>query len=267
MLSRNSFLKFVSHYPARRLTTDHHQALVAERSKALQLSCRGLAGAWVRIPLETYIFILNFSLPPRSEQVNRAVANEIKHVHSPEVIVVLDPRYDLSYKALYISTCSIALSTVLEILSGPCALDVCMLLRSFSTPSGLIISGGMLLLARLVVSGVDKRRVLRKNRLELFHKYLGLVFRVYLQDFFATARKGSNSCVILSPRFDITPKGLSVIFLKSHLYRIVNILDFRRLECFFELFLKMSICIPLARLFGTRMLAFLLPHHTFQSRI
>ena len=65
---------------------------------------------WVRIPLETYIFILNFSLPPRSEQVNRAVANEIKHVHSPEVIVVLDPRYDLSYTALYISTCSIALS-------------------------------------------------------------------------------------------------------------------------------------------------------------
>ena len=42
-------------------------------------------------PLETYIFILNFSLPPRSEQVNGAVANEIKHVHSPEVIVVLDP--------------------------------------------------------------------------------------------------------------------------------------------------------------------------------
>ena len=47
-----------------------------------------------RIPLETYIFILKFSLPPRSEQVNGAVANEIKHVHSPEVIVVLDPRYD-----------------------------------------------------------------------------------------------------------------------------------------------------------------------------
>ena len=64
---------------------------------------------WVRIPLETYIFILNLSLPPRSEHVNGAVANEIKHVHSPEVIVVLDPRYDLSYKALYISTCSIAL--------------------------------------------------------------------------------------------------------------------------------------------------------------
>ena len=65
-------------------------------------------GVWIRIPLETYIFILNFSLPPRSEQVNGAVANEIKHVHSPEVMVVLDPRYILSYKALYISTCSIA---------------------------------------------------------------------------------------------------------------------------------------------------------------
>ena len=70
---------------------------------------------WVRIPLETYIFILNFSLHPRSEQVNGAVANEIKHVHSPEVIVVLDPRYDLSYKALYISTCSIALKQTLEL--------------------------------------------------------------------------------------------------------------------------------------------------------
>ena len=67
----------------------------------------------VRILLETYIFILNFSLSPRSEQVNGAVANEIKHVHSLEVIVVLDPRYDLSYKALYISTCSIALKIIL----------------------------------------------------------------------------------------------------------------------------------------------------------
>ena len=60
-------------------------------------------------PAGDIYFILNFSLPSRSEQVNGAVANEIKHVHSPEVIVVLDPRYDLSYKALYISTCSIAL--------------------------------------------------------------------------------------------------------------------------------------------------------------
>ena len=61
-------------------------------------------------PAGDIYFILNFSLPPRCEQVNGAVANEIKHVHSPEVIVVLDPRYDLSYKALDISTCSIALS-------------------------------------------------------------------------------------------------------------------------------------------------------------
>ena len=84
---------------------------MAEPSKALTfLSWTGRV--WVRIPLETYIFILNFSLPPHSEQVNGTVANEIKHVHSPEVIVVLDPRYDLLYKALYISTCSIALTSI-----------------------------------------------------------------------------------------------------------------------------------------------------------
>ena len=112
MLSRNSFLKFVSHYPARHLTTDHHQALVAERSKALQLSCRGLAGRGFESRWRRIFSFWIFSLPPRSEQVNGAVANEIKHVHSPEVIVVLDPRYDLSYKALYISTCSIALIKV-----------------------------------------------------------------------------------------------------------------------------------------------------------
>ena len=61
-------------------------------------------------PAGDIYFHFEFSLPPRSEQVNGAVANEIKHVHSPEVIVVLDSRYDLSYKALYISTCSIALT-------------------------------------------------------------------------------------------------------------------------------------------------------------
>ena len=61
---------------------------MAERSKALTfLSWIGVV--WVRIPLETYFFILNFSFPPRSEQVNEAVANEIKHDHSPKVIVVL----------------------------------------------------------------------------------------------------------------------------------------------------------------------------------
>ena len=101
MLSRNSFLKCVSHYPVRHLTTDHHQALVAERSKAL-IFLSWIGVILVRIPLETDIFILDFSLPLRSEQVNGAVANEIKHGHFLEVIVVLEPRYDSLYKALYI---------------------------------------------------------------------------------------------------------------------------------------------------------------------
>ena len=48
--------------------------------------------AW--IPLKTYFFfILNFSLPYRSEQLIVAIANEIKHYHSPVVIVVLDNIY------------------------------------------------------------------------------------------------------------------------------------------------------------------------------
>ena len=68
---------------------------------------------------DIYFHFEIFSLPPRSEQVNGAVANEIKHLHSPEVIVVLDPRYDLSYKALYISTCSIALTCPSYTDTGP----------------------------------------------------------------------------------------------------------------------------------------------------
>ena len=75
------------------LTTDHHQALGAEQSKALTfLSWIGVM--LVRIPLETDIFILDNSLPLRFEQVNGAVANEIKHGHSLKVIVVLETRYD-----------------------------------------------------------------------------------------------------------------------------------------------------------------------------
>ena len=46
--------------------------------------------AWVRVPLETDIIILNFSLPARSEQLSGVHANETKHDHSPTVIVVLD---------------------------------------------------------------------------------------------------------------------------------------------------------------------------------
>ena len=50
---------------------------------------------------DTHIYLAtketNFSLPPRSEQVSGAHANEVKHDHSPVVIVVLDPRYDKPY--------------------------------------------------------------------------------------------------------------------------------------------------------------------------
>ena len=60
----------LSHIHFRILLLDYK--CVAERSKALTfLSWTGKV--WVRIPLETYIFILNFSLPPHSEQVNGAV--------------------------------------------------------------------------------------------------------------------------------------------------------------------------------------------------
>ena len=82
---------------------------MTERPKALTfLSWTGVGSN----PTGDIYFHFEFSLPPRSEQVNGAVANEIKHVHSPEAIVVLDPRYDKTYKALYIHTCSIALNTI-----------------------------------------------------------------------------------------------------------------------------------------------------------
>ena len=45
-------------------------------------------------PAGNIYFNSAFSLQHRSEQVNGAVANEIKHFHSLEVIVVLDSRYD-----------------------------------------------------------------------------------------------------------------------------------------------------------------------------
>ena len=79
----------------------------AEWSKALfHLSWRGVGSnpAW-----DIYIFILNCSIPACSEQLSGSHANEIKHDHSPVVIVVLDPRYYLSYKALYIYSRSIGL--------------------------------------------------------------------------------------------------------------------------------------------------------------
>ena len=86
---------------------------LAERSKELiYLSWSGVA--WVRIPLETCIFILNFSLPPRSEQSSGAHANKIKHDHSPVVICVLDPRY----KAVYTYSRSIAFITISFLKAG-----------------------------------------------------------------------------------------------------------------------------------------------------
>ena len=45
-------------------------------------------------PAGNIYFHFEFSLPPRSEQVSKAHLNEIKHDHSPVVIVVLDSRYD-----------------------------------------------------------------------------------------------------------------------------------------------------------------------------
>ena len=49
--------------------------------------------AWVESRWR-HIFILNLSLPPCSDQLSGAHANEIKHDHSPVVITVLDPNYD-----------------------------------------------------------------------------------------------------------------------------------------------------------------------------
>ena len=53
--------------------------------------------------VDIYFFHFEFLLPPHSEQVNGAIANEIKHDHSPEVIVIVDPRYKALYtvKSLY----------------------------------------------------------------------------------------------------------------------------------------------------------------------
>ena len=55
-------LLILSHYPVRYKSTNYHQGIVAERSKAL-INRSGRGMAWVQIPLETYIFILNFSIP------------------------------------------------------------------------------------------------------------------------------------------------------------------------------------------------------------
>ena len=79
-----------------------HVAVLEEFKTHDQLSRRpsGLGirleikGSLVRYPAEIYIFIKkNFACLP-SLQVAGTLAYEIKHDHSPLVIVVLDPRYD-----------------------------------------------------------------------------------------------------------------------------------------------------------------------------
>ena len=68
---------------------------MAERSKALWLSCRGLAvcgfeSRWRHI-FSFWIF-RSLPVPNRSTE---PLQNEIKHVHSPEVIVVFRPQIQL----------------------------------------------------------------------------------------------------------------------------------------------------------------------------
>ena len=49
---------------------------------------------WVRIPIVTYICFIKFRYLPVPNSSAEPMINEIKHDHSPVVIVVLDPRYD-----------------------------------------------------------------------------------------------------------------------------------------------------------------------------
>ena len=82
-----------------------------QREKETRMTSRSRSEN-IEVPLETNIFILNFSIPACSEQLSGSHANEIKHDRSPVVIVILDPRYDLSYKTLYIYSRSIALTSL-----------------------------------------------------------------------------------------------------------------------------------------------------------
>ena len=82
---------------------------VAERSKALTfLSRTGVV--WVQIPLETHSFILNFSLPPSSEQVSPFKWNQAWPFTCSHSCLRIQIRL-IIYKALHIHTCSMALSS------------------------------------------------------------------------------------------------------------------------------------------------------------
>ena len=54
----------------------------------------------------------------------------------------------------------------------------------------------------------------------------------------------------MSPGFDIAPKGLGVVFIKSLLYDIVDVVDFGFLEFFLACFLESLESVPLVRLLG-----------------
>ena len=84
------------HIPICYIKTINTQLISNQRGRAVYgaVSLVVAQSGWVRIPLETYIFILNFSIPARSEQLSGSHANDIKHDHSHVVIVVLDPRYN-----------------------------------------------------------------------------------------------------------------------------------------------------------------------------
>ena len=74
-------------------------------------TCRGVPGVGSNPAGDVY-FHFEFLLPSRSEQLSGSNVNEIKHDHSYELIVVLDPRYDKSYKALNTYSRRIAFSKI-----------------------------------------------------------------------------------------------------------------------------------------------------------
>ena len=71
--------------------------MLSNQRRAVYLSADSPVLGWCGMgsnpPGEIY-FHFEYFATPRSEQLSKVHANEIKHDHSHEVIVVLDPRYD-----------------------------------------------------------------------------------------------------------------------------------------------------------------------------
>ena len=86
MLSRSGLINIIQ-LSCRHQSTDYHQGVVA----ALPVAAWRGAGS---NPAGDIYFHFEFSIPACSEQLSGSHANEIKHDHSPVVVVVLDPRYD-----------------------------------------------------------------------------------------------------------------------------------------------------------------------------